>query len=204
MAGGTLSVHTRLVRRKGRADTRASTEPHAGRAETQVDTTTPYRRDFEPRAEMESAARDSLPYYCEIEVSGATLDTQEITNPKPKVDTEAETIEIPRQPKAALLANGSGPLAAIADPKSATLVEPKAESRAATRPANWSWLGVVMAQPEVGAALVIGTRTRGNFCVTSPITRLFPREGGTLVLTSTKSRYFVEPGGDAYLVRKVG
>jgi hypothetical protein len=71
------------------------------------------------------------------------------------------------------------------------------------RPSKMSWLGVVLTPPEIGAALVIGTWLRPEFCVTSPVTHVFPRESGTLVQTSTKSRYFVGPDGDTYLIRKL-
>lgn len=66
------------------------------------------------------------------------------------------------------------------------------------------WVGIVCSAPEVGACLVIGTYEAPEFRVTSPVSRIFPREGGVLVQTTTKSRYFVEDSGNAYLVRKVG
>jgi hypothetical protein len=87
---------------------------------------------------------------------------------------------------------------------------PKQSTRAETqingpapRPSMLEWLGVVLTQPEVGAALMIGTWLRPEFRVTSPITHVFPRGDGVLVQTTTKSRYFVGPSGDTYLVRVV-
>jgi hypothetical protein len=73
----------------------------------------------------------------------------------------------------------------------------------APRPSMLQWLGVVLTQPEVGAALMIGTWLRPEFCVTSPVTHVFARGDGVLVQTLTKSRYFVGPDGDTYLVRKI-
>jgi hypothetical protein len=72
----------------------------------------------------------------------------------------------------------------------------------APRPSRLQWLGVVLTQPEVGAALMIGTWLRPEFCITSPVTHVVPRGHGVLVQTTTKSRYFVSPDGDTYLVRK--
>lgn len=66
--------------------------------------------------------------------------------------------------------------------------------------AKLSWLGVAVAQPEVGAPLVIGTWLSPEFRVTSPVTRMIKRPDGVLVQTATKSRYFVKPAGDAFLV----
>lgn len=71
----------------------------------------------------------------------------------------------------------------------------------APRPSMLQWLGVVLTQPEVGAALMIGTWLRPEFRVTSPVARVFARGDGVLVQTITKSRYFVGPNGDTYLVR---
>ncbi|HEU4614549.1 MAG TPA: hypothetical protein VFS15_20780 [Kofleriaceae bacterium] len=67
-----------------------------------------------------------------------------------------------------------------------------------------TWIGVTLSDPQIGAAIVIGTWLRPEFRVTSPVTHVFPCQDGVLVQTSTKSRYFVEPGGDVYLVRRVG
>jgi hypothetical protein len=67
-----------------------------------------------------------------------------------------------------------------------------------------AWLGVTLSDPQIGAAIVIGTWARPEFRVTSPITHVFPCEDGMLVQTTTKSRYFVEPSGDVYLVRRAG
>jgi hypothetical protein len=72
------------------------------------------------------------------------------------------------------------------------------------RPSRLQWLGVVLSKPEVGAALMIGTWLRPEFCVTSPVMHVFPRGDGLLVQTTTKSLYFVGPDGDTYLVRKTG
>ncbi|HEY5922657.1 MAG TPA: hypothetical protein VIV11_13340 [Kofleriaceae bacterium] len=70
------------------------------------------------------------------------------------------------------------------------------------RLSHQSWLGVVLSTPEVGAALVIGTWLRPEFCVTSPVMHVVPRAEGVLVQTLTNSRYFVKHGGDVYLVRR--
>lgn len=67
-----------------------------------------------------------------------------------------------------------------------------------------AWLGVATAPPRVGASLVIGTWVSPDFLVTSPVTRVFRRNDGVLVQTLSKSRYFVEPSGDAYCVRRLG
>lgn len=72
------------------------------------------------------------------------------------------------------------------------------------RPSSMSWLGVVLAPPEVGAQLVIGTWLRPEFCVTSQVTHVLPRDNGTLVETITKSRYFIGIDGDTYRVRGSG
>lgn len=245
MAGSLLTVHTvhtRVVRRRGRADTRARTEPHAHRAETVPDTTTPYRRDFEPEAEMRNAGRDSLPYM-ELQVTTEVetvkqasapaqderpghpdVTTQDRTIEKPRRDSDDdETTEKPRQEldallrelKPAQLASGSGEVPAIDNtptleaatvprlpPPPAREANHRADSQGRTKAGHMAWLGIVQSEPQVGASLVIGSWTRPDFCVTSPVTHVFRREDGVLVQTASKSRYFVEPSGDAYLLRK--
>jgi len=261
MAGSLLTVHTahtRVVRRR-RADSRASTEPHAHRAETVPDTTTPYRRDFQPEVEMESAGRDSLPY-CELLVTSevetvkrpVTSETETVKRPvtseietvKRPVTSEIETVKriatsevetIKRtvtsefetlERETIVFAKGSGEVPAITDPPGGTNMRARAEkSTRADKPARadtparadkparadtqgrtlaaqMSWLGIAQCQPEVGASLVIGTYAREDFCVTSPVTHVFTREDGVLVQTATKSRYFIEPSGDTYMLRK--
>ncbi len=64
-----------------------------------------------------------------------------------------------------------------------------------------AWIGLTLADPQVGASIVIGTWQRPEFRVTSPVTRVLRCEDGVLVQTQTRSRYFVEPSGDVYLVR---
>jgi hypothetical protein len=231
MAGSLLSVrahtvHTRVIRR---ADTRATTEPRPRRAATvtEVDTTAPYRKDFEPTR----AGRESLPY-AELLVSesdGPSVDTRDTTLPRPERDisedktlekrrpelddTTSDTFETIEQPKVDLdailrelkppvLANGSGAVAAIEAEAEDEDEDEDDAKLPTTRPAHLSFLGIATSPPQVGACLVIGARSRKDFCVTSPVTHVFPRGDGTLVQTATKSRYFVEPGGDAYLVRK--
>lgn len=66
-----------------------------------------------------------------------------------------------------------------------------------------SSLGVVLGPPQVGAALVIGSWLRPEFCVTSPVTHTSVRDGGVVVETASGSRYFVYYAGDAYVVRKL-
>lgn len=78
------------------------------------------------------------------------------------------------------------------------------QSAARLRTESMPFLGVVVSAPEVGACLVIGCYDSPEFRITSQVVRVFPRDGGVLVQTLTKSRYFVEHGGGAYLVRKVG
>jgi hypothetical protein len=178
--------------------------------------TAPYRKGFEPRDE----GRETLPYD-ELVVSSSEPDTLDATlpkhkrdisedktiqKPKPELDDAAsdalETIEQPkvdldsilREIKPPVLANGSGAVAAIDDDDDT--VPPK------TRPAHLSFLGTATAQPQVGACLVIGASSRKDFCVTSPVTHVFDRDDGVIVQTATKSRYFVEKSGDAYLIRK--
>ena len=80
-----------------------------------------------------------------------------------------------------------------------TFDEPEAPQ---LRLSHSSWLGVVLSPPEVGAALVIGTWLRPEFCVTSPVMQIAERPEGVLVQTVTSSRYFVKHGGDTYLVRR--
>src|SRR5690606_6378762 len=67
-----------------------------------------------------------------------------------------------------------------------------------------SWLGVVVAQPEVGAPLVIGTWLGPEFRVTSPVAKIVQRDDGVVVQTVTKSRYFVKAAGDAFLIGNAG
>jgi hypothetical protein len=77
------------------------------------------------------------------------------------------------------------------------------QSAARLRTESMPFLGVVASAPEVGACLVIGCYDSPEFRITSPVTRVFARAEGVLVQTLSKSRYFVEHGGGAYLVRKL-
>ncbi len=345
MAGSALTVHTRVVRARWRADSRASTEPHQ-RADEPVSETTPYRRDFSPEAEDRTAAhRDSLPY-CELAIvpecqadrptdrpamqpekalaisldgtterdlppppelfaessdvwtvkrekaetskvstlqrpkpgssSASTIERPEpeSTNVSTSVSTRerpkpgssgTSTLERPRpgssdvstrrrpQPETrkvaslsrevesarvstvditAPCAKGDDELAVTAErtrfgrgsgaqPKhGAASGQPAREDAGAQQRRTitsatvddkpprvagaLSWLGVVVAQPEVGAPLVIGTWLCPEFRVTSPVAKIVERDDGVLVQTVTKSRYFVKPAGDAYLVGSAG
>ena len=51
---------------------------------------------------------------------------------------------------------------------------------------------------------MIGTWLCPEFRVTSPVAKIVERDDGVLVQTATKSRYFVKPAGDAYLVGSAG
>jgi hypothetical protein len=92
---------------------------------------------------------------------------------------------------------------AEATPPTSRLASDTEPNGPAPRPSRLQWLGVVLTQPELGAALMIGTWLRPEFCVTSPVTQVVRRGDGKLVQTLTKSLYFVGPAGDTYLVRKV-
>jgi hypothetical protein len=228
MAGTLLSgAHTRLVPAVRRVDTRAKTEPRPGTEP--VELTSPYPRNFEaeeqgresvPYLELEIATepQEALPT---VEHKRPALRIVKTVSRKLGVGTgreqaldpdERTTNAIPKQTIDALeeLATEAfakqSPRAETADPLAETQ-NARAESETQPngprpRPSRLEWLGVVLSKPEVGAALMIGTWLRPEFCVTSPVTRVFPRGDGVLVQTTTKSLYFVGPDGDTYLVRK--
>ena len=63
---------------------------------------------------------------------------------------------------------------------------------------NPRWLGLVVAAPQIGAALVIGRPGAGDVTLTSAVTHLFRRDDGILVRTEGGSRYFVGIAGNTY------
>lgn len=201
MAASMVLAHVRLVRAHRRADTRASTEPHTRRATTEstivVDTTTPYTRDYEP----ERQGRESVPY-CELEV------TTERTTAAP-FDSGITTGRYVRPLKRAQRVHPHVRPHARPQPQPLPLPEPLPQRPAQLRPSarasaeDMSSLGVVLGPPQVGAALVIGSWLRPEFCVTSPVTHTSVRDGGVVVETASGSRYFVYYAGDAYVVRKL-
>ena len=145
------------------------------------------------------------------EVESSRVSTVDTTSPCAKSDDDlAATAERTR------FGRGSGAQpkqgAAVAQPsRDAAGAQPRRVITSATvedKPprvaASLSWLGVVVAQPELGAPLVIGTWLCPEFRVTSPVAKIVERDDGLLVQTVTKSRYFVKPAGDAYLVNKAG
>ncbi len=206
MAGAAMLAHMRLVPARRRADTRASTEPHA-RAATEetivVDTmTTPYARTYEP----ERQGRDSVPY-CELEVTTErspappydSLTTGRFMRPRkrnphivarshPHVVPQPHPHVVPTQPQ---------------QPRAQPRPEPQLRPSARASAEDMSSLGVVLTPPQIGATLVIGSWLRPEFCVTSPVTHTSVRDGGVVVETASGSRYFVYYAGDAYVVRKL-
>jgi hypothetical protein len=233
-----VSAHSRLVRVKRRADSRAGTEPHP-RAPSEVEHTSPYPRSFEPAEE----GRESVPYL-EVEITTEKQPSQpsrrvhqrttrvvKTVSRKLGVGTGTETA-LPSGTESAITGSESaitspcaGRAGRVADiptieptapfertdeldqstERVAKVIESLTEPNGpAVRPSHLQWLGVVLTQPVVGAALVIGTWLRADFCVTSPVTKIFPRDGGVLVHTHNDSSYFVETSGDTYLVRRGG
>jgi hypothetical protein len=220
MAGAVLTAHTRLVPARGRADTRAKTEPRRLPTEPSViEPTSPYPREFEPADE----GRDSMPYL-EVEITAQ----HESLASRLGERLEARTERVLRVVKTVSrkIGVGTGTESAIQTPASkadvdTVVVDAEAETELEQstirvqkvlesltepdgpklRPSKLMWLGVVLTPPDIGASLVIGTWLRKDFRVTSPVTKLFPRENGVLVQTANRSRYFVEHSGDTYLVR---
>ena len=164
-------------------------------------------RKSAPVIEPPPASRDSAPELephlvvrgiadGEIETNPVAPRLGEIeTNPVAPQLGEIETNELPRV-STAEIEESTREVERVLD----TFVEPSLpKKRASTDSAKLMWLGVVLSQPEVGAALVIGTWMRSDFCVTSPATRVVEKERGVLVQT-VNNRYFVKPEGDTYLV----
>jgi hypothetical protein len=76
-----------------------------------------------------------------------------------------------------------------------------AEQRASFEPSHSNWLGVATSQPQVGARLVIGGGSGGQFMLTSLVSLIITHSAGLFVQTRTDNRYFVAPSGDVFLVR---
>jgi len=147
-------------------------------------------------ADGEIETNPVAPRLGEIETNPVAPRLGEIeTNPVAPQLGEIETNELPRV-STAEIEESTREVERVLD----TFVEPSLpKKRASTDSAKLMWLGVVLSQPEVGAALVIGTWMRSDFCVTSPATRVVEKERGVLVQT-VNNRYFVKPEGDTYLV----
>jgi len=123
-----------------------------------------------------------------VEVALASLESaDDAASPKRRADSRA-----PTEPR-------TGRSASCSD-----TIERRNDSSAAFLPSHDSWLGVAVAQPEVGARVVIGTSTGHDFVVTSPVAKIVTRDDGLLVKTTSNNCYFVAQSGDAYLVRRVG
>jgi len=230
MAGAVLTahtVHTRVVRAKRRADSRAPTEPCDAPLPTAEEhtrhPTSPYARDYDPADE----GRDSMPYL-EMEIT-KDLDISAVSERK----ATERVLRLVKTVPARRLGKGGGPERAIGDePKlgvgtgiERALSDADAElakvisqlpdeaeieqvmgrltdpSGPKPHPSQLTWVGVVVSPPEVGASMMIGTWLRPEFRVTTVVTKLIMREDGMLIQTESKSRYIVHPSGDAYLVR---
>jgi hypothetical protein len=208
------------VKVKRRADSRAGTEPRPG-SQSELELTSPYPRHFEPKEE----GRESVPYL-EVEITTEKQPSQPVQRTQRTtrvVKTVSRKLGVGTGTETAIPAAHAGRAARISDvplfpptphpdddleqstERVAKVIESLTEPNGPkVRPSHLKWLGVVLTQPEVGAALVIGTWLREDFCVTSPVTKVFPREGGVLVHTHNDSSYFVETSGDTYLVRRGG
>lgn len=124
----------------------------------------------------------------------ATLDLDD-EPPLRRADTRAATEPLAR------FAHGTSPRAS--SPSLEIQISPWHEAEHASfRPSRASWLGFAVSPPQVGARIVIGTRTSAEFIVTSPATEVIERDDGVLVVTETNNLYFVARSGDAYLVRR--
>jgi hypothetical protein len=175
MALGTSSADTRVVRVRRRADSKAATEPRGHRVvlRREVEETP------EPAVETARFQREPVSEWVAETVPYGPDFRPEIASAPPRESLPYLELEVSTD--------------------AATAPREAARPRIAGRV---TWLGIVLSPPQVGAALVIGTWLRPEFRVTSPITRVFPREGGMLVLTATNSRYFVMHAGDTYLIRR--
>ena len=121
----------------------------------------------------------------------ATLDFDLDEPSMRRADTRATTEPIAR------FAHGTSP------PSVEIEIAPWHEAEYASfQPSRESWLGFAVTRPQVGARIVVGTRTSAEFIVTSPATEIIERGDGVLVVTETNNLYFVADSGEAHLVRR--